>query len=555
MSRFVNTGRILPFAAFLFFSSISLVLWQMQIAYERVTLQRHTATTSQQLQIRIEGLVKSRLAALNLLADRWVERVPPDFSQERFMAFSEALFRHYPGFAAINWIDSQGNLQWSYAGDPRETPVVSKNLHHHPTPGYRESFEKARQGLEPSITPTVEIEQGKTGFEVFIPLLHDNSIQGYLNGVFWVEQIICASLPDYLLYDFSIRIFEEDRLVYSSEEAQRASAQAGEQRDIILGERKWQLELERKRDLGSAIYSHNLTFLTFGLLLSAGLSMLFHLLLKKMEMYRKSRDEAIHEVRERAKAEKALRENEEKLERLLAEINTRNSEMESFIYTVSHDLKTPIVTIEGFIGALREDFGDLITKESDRYLQYMSDAALKMESLIGDLLNLSRIGRVNGKREVFPLSEVIGEILRLLEQQIAERCITVHVQQDLPEVYGEKERIAQVVDNLLSNAVKYIGYDNPDPTIEVGFEALDGKNVFFVRDNGIGIEERYFEKVFQIFQRLPSGKRAGNGTGIGLAIVKRVVEHHGGKVWLSSEPGKGSTFFFTLSNGIADHGH
>ncbi|HBZ57093.1 MAG TPA: hypothetical protein DEO88_16940 [Syntrophobacteraceae bacterium] len=124
----------------------------------------------------------------------------------------------------------------------------------------------------------------------------------------------------------------------------------------------------------------------------------------------------------------------------------------------------------------------------------------------------------------------------------------VDVSSDLPVVYGERKRISQLFDNLLSNAIKYLGKDNPNPCIGLGCREQAGEMVFFVRDNGIGIEERYFSKIFQIFERLPAAKQAGDGTGIGLTIVKRIVESHGGRIWLESQPGRGSTFFFTLAN-------
>ncbi len=118
-------------------------------------------------------------------------------------------------------------------------------------------------------------------------------------------------------------------------------------------------------------------------------------------------------------------------------------------------------------------------------------------------------------------------------------------------VYGEKKRLVQLMENLLSNAVKYVGKENPSPRIELGVQARDGRKVFFVRDNGIGIEKIYFEKIFEVFQRLPPAKKIEEGTGIGLAIVKRIVEHHGGRIWLESEPGQGTTFFFTLKDAEA----
>jgi len=178
----------------------------------------------------------------------------------------------------------------------------------------------------------------------------------------------------------------------------------------------------------------------------------------------------------------------------------------------------------------------------------MSDAARKMELLISDLLDLSRIGRLTEKKTEFPFAALVKDVTRGLQPQIKAQGIEVNIQQALPIIYGERRRLGQVMDNLLANAVKYIGKDNPSPRIDIGVEEQDGRKAFFVRDNGIGIEERYFDKIFQIFQRLPSSKRIGEGTGIGLTIVKRIIEHHGGMVWLASEPGKGSTFFFTLKD-------
>ncbi len=138
------------------------------------------------------------------------------------------------------------------------------------------------------------------------------------------------------------------------------------------------------------------------------------------------------------------------------------------------------------------------------------------------------------------------KVLKKLQHLIDESGVTLNVEKGLPLVYGEMERLGQVMENLLSNAVKYIGKDNPSPRIDVGVREQGGQKVFFVRDNGIGIEKRYDKKIFEIFQRLPAAKKSAEGTGVGLTIVKRIIEHHDGDIWLDSEPGKGTTFFFTL---------
>ncbi|OPL15337.1 MAG: hypothetical protein AVO38_10725 [delta proteobacterium ML8_D] len=247
--------------------------------------------------------------------------------------------------------------------------------------------------------------------------------------------------------------------------------------------------------------------------------------------------------------EEELRKNEKRLNDLLAEVAAKNEELDSFVYRVSHDLKTPIVTIDGFVGALREDFGDVLLEDGEKYLGYISDAARKMEILINDMLALSRIGRITRRKTKFSFADLVENAVSALQSKIKALGIVVNIQKDLPVIYGEKMRLARVVDNLLTNAIKYVGKNNFSPRIDIGVEEQDSQKAFFVRDNGIGIEKKDFEKIFQAFQRLPSAKKeVGEGTGVGLTIVKRIIEHHGGKIWLISELGKGTTFYFTLKD-------
>jgi len=354
-----------------------------------------------------------------------------------------------------------------------------------------------------------------------------------------------------ILTDFWIRLYEADRLIYTNEEQSHSNPKKDNLhvlRGIHFPGKTWQLELFPKADLYPPKVVRNPGLLAFGLFISAILSLLLHFLNHRMQMYRQARDHALHEVSERKRAQEALKKNEKKLEALLTELAAKNAELETFVFSVSHDLKTPIVTIEGFMGALREDFGNLISEEGEKYLNYIGDATQKMELLINDLLELSRIGRLRLKKTEFSLADLIQETITGLQPQIEARNIQVTVSQDLPLVYGEKKRLTQVMENLLSNAIKYIGKENPCPRIEVGAQEQDNQMVIFVRDNGVGIEKTYFEKIFDVFQRLPSAKKIEQGTGVGLAIVKRVIEYHEGKVWVESEPGKGTTFFFTLKN-------
>jgi signal transduction histidine kinase len=545
----LHLKKLSPFFAFLIFGSISVLLWQNQNRHERELVLRHTETSSEQIRIRIEGLMNARMASLELLAERWVERVPPDFSQTRFLDFAEMFYSHYPGFTGINWIDPTGVVRWVFPKENNERVID--------TPIFKPQDSRVQKKFhilhsdESIVTPCMEIIQGGLGYNTFLPLVYSGKIQGYLNGVFQVKQIVDICLAKDIFKDFWVHLYETDQLIYTNE--QQSDGNPGKNglkilRKIQFPGKIWRLNLIPKAIVYPSGMAWKVFVLIFGLVISATLSLLLHLLLERMQMYRQARDQAFQEIKERKRTEKALIENEKKLEATLAELADKNTELETFVYTVSHDLKTPIVTIEGFIGALREDFGNLIDENAEKYLNYMSDASRRMEILINDLLYLSRIGRLPERKIEFSFDDLMKKVLTTLQPYIDESGVILKVEKDLPLIYGEMERLSQVMENLLSNAVKYIGKENPAPRIDVGAIEQGGQKVFFVRDNGIGIEKNYYQKIFEIFQRLPAGKKIGEGTGVGLTIVKRIIEHHGGKIWLESELGKGTTFFFTLKD-------
>jgi signal transduction histidine kinase len=234
---------------------------------------------------------------------------------------------------------------------------------------------------------------------------------------------------------------------------------------------------------------------------------------------------------------------EEERERLITELEARSAEMERFTYTVSHDLKSPLITIQGFLGLLEKDAmaGDIAQMQTD--ITYIRAAATTMQRLLNELLELSRIGRVVNPLTEVSLRELAQEAVTLVSGQITARGVQVHIAPDLPVVVGDRPRLLEVLQNLLDNAVKFMG-TQPQPCIHFGVRRDAQETVCYVRDNGIGIEPRYHEKVFGLFERLDS---ASDGTGIGLTLVKRIIEVHGGRMWVESAgEGHGSTFCFTL---------
>jgi PAS domain S-box-containing protein len=232
-------------------------------------------------------------------------------------------------------------------------------------------------------------------------------------------------------------------------------------------------------------------------------------------------------------------------EKLIQDLEVRNAELERFTYTVSHDLKSPIVTIQGFMGFLEKDAlnGDMERLRHD--IQRIKTATHKMHTLLGELLELSRIGRLMNPPEEVPFASIIQEAMGNVDGQLNNGKVTVSFSLALPTMYGDKARLVEVIQNLLDNACKYMG-DQPNPHIEVGCEAgSDGKTVFFVRDNGMGIDPRYHQRIFGLFDKLDPKTE---GTGVGLAVVKRIVEVHGGRIWIESDGlGHGTTFCFTLA--------
>jgi signal transduction histidine kinase len=228
---------------------------------------------------------------------------------------------------------------------------------------------------------------------------------------------------------------------------------------------------------------------------------------------------------------------------LISELESKNAELERFTYTVSHDLKSPLFTIRGFLGYLEQDAlsGNRERMKSD--IQRITDATDRMHRLLNELLELSRVGRIRNEMIFVPFEELAREAAELVQGRIMERGIAVHIDAHLPIVYGDRQRLLEVVQNLVDNAAKFMG-DQLQPRITIGQQGEEqGKPIFYVRDNGIGVPLEHHERVFGLFNKLDIKT---DGTGIGLALVKRIVEVHGGRIWVESEAGKGSTFFFTL---------
>ncbi len=231
---------------------------------------------------------------------------------------------------------------------------------------------------------------------------------------------------------------------------------------------------------------------------------------------------------------------EEKLKQTMADFARSNAELEQFAYVASHDLQEPLLTITSFAQLLAKHYKGKLDKDADEFIDYIVDGGTRLQSMINDLLMYSRVGTRGKPFELTDCEMIFDQAVANLKAAIEESGAVV-THDPLPTLMADSSQMVQVFQNLISNAIKFRSKETP--RIHISTEQKGNDWVFSVRDNGIGIAPEFFETIFMIFQRLHSEYP---GTGMGLAICKKIVERHGGRIWVESEVGKGSTFYFTI---------
>jgi light-regulated signal transduction histidine kinase (bacteriophytochrome) len=244
----------------------------------------------------------------------------------------------------------------------------------------------------------------------------------------------------------------------------------------------------------------------------------------------------MQDVEEERKKTEALNENLIKI----------NKELEMFAYVASHDLQEPLRKVYSFTELLEKRYGYLFDERAKKYMNYITSGANRMQHLIRDLLRFSRVGTSERPFKRFDLNSVFDQLLQDLSLKIDEKEAKIKID-NLPAIIADRTQIIQLWQNLLGNALKFCGEDTP--VIHIKAEEKENEWLFSIKDNGIGIQKEYADKIFVIFQRLHEREKY-EGTGIGLALCKKIVERHNGRIWFDSEPGEGSTFYFTISRNL-----
>jgi light-regulated signal transduction histidine kinase (bacteriophytochrome) len=268
-----------------------------------------------------------------------------------------------------------------------------------------------------------------------------------------------------------------------------------------------------------------------------------HLALRRLQKQIEAQNVQLQqEIAKSKSAEEALADRTVQLEHTNRELVALNAELDDFTNMASHDMQEPLRTLMAFSDLLRKDLGHSLSEQAAKDLAFIADAAKRMQALIQDLLALSRTGRAPQKKEKVSLRECADLALEALAMRVKETGAQI-IRDKLPEVWGDSTLLTQLYQNLIGNALKFCG-DQP-PVIQLTTEERDGFPVFGVKDNGIGIDSKYAQQIFQPFRRLHSHAEY-EGSGIGLAICRKIVGRHGGKIWVESEPGKGAHFRFTF---------
>ncbi|MEN7547401.1 ATP-binding protein, partial [Rapidithrix thailandica] len=235
---------------------------------------------------------------------------------------------------------------------------------------------------------------------------------------------------------------------------------------------------------------------------------------------------------------------EEEIKKRTQEIELRNQELEAFNYSVSHDLRAPLRAISGYSDILKEDYFELLDEEGKRVISIINNNVLKMHQLINEILKFSRLTRLNISKTNLKMKALFTESFqKLLQLEPPTRKIEFHIE-DVPDAHGDYTMISQLITNLMSNAIKYTR-PKTKTLIEVGSKRFNGQLAYFVKDNGVGFDMQYKNKLFGVFQRLHKDSEF-EGTGVGLAIVQRVIHKHNGHVWGEGQVDQGATFYFTL---------
>ena len=527
--------------------------WIVQTNQEAEHIDQVLQHANQTIASNVRSHLQYRVNALQRMALRWSDLGKPERSVWEHDAASYV--DHFGDFQALEWIDASNYARWI-------VPLVGNEQALNLDLGFeskrRAALEAAKASNGITMTNPINLVQGGKGFLVYCPIYRDQIFEGFILGVFRFDRLlehIRKRTDQWNRYQPSFKVGGEWVLRHHEE------TEAGEERLIhhyastTLYGVPWTIDLAASDQLMSEARS----FLkSFTLAIGLAVGVLLVVMTRQAQVLRwhavkmvATNQKLETEVAERKQAEQALQQRAEELER-------SNQELDDFAYVASHDLKEPLRGIHNYATFLIEDYEDKIDEDGVHKLHTLTRLSQRMEGLIDALLHFSRVGRVDLATEATDLNQNVANVIDSLHVSLNEQGVEVRIPKPLPTIHCDAIQVGEIFNNLITNAMKY--NDKPEKWIEIGYTQSDGHSQtdglteevtgihFYVRDNGIGIQEKHLASIFRIFKRLNRREKFGGGTGVGLTIVKKIVERHGGQIWVESQFGQGTTFHFTLQD-------
>lgn len=529
--------RFFPFLVGIVILAASIMLWNALYKGDQAHELRYLKLKADSVKHEINSKMTSRILALVRMARRLEDKGMP--SQAEWEADARLYVEHYAGYQGIAWVDPGFKVRWVVPGGGNGE-VVGRNLGFEPE--RLRALNAARERRDAAFTGQVDLVTGGRGFLACVPVFHRGELSGFIVGAFKSQELLADILQSVVHFGgYSISVLNGQEEIYNNSGAHgAASVEYSQEEKLDLFGATWVLRVGQGRE-DSLVEGSYLPWVVLlcgaflGLALGSSVYFAQKSASREKEANRANRELAL-EVAERKRAQ-------EEATTHASELTRSNAELEQFAYVASHDLQEPLRIVSGYVQLLQKRYAGKLDSNADEFISFAVDACGRMQRLISDLLAYSRVGREKEFGEV-GCGSIFSAALQSLKAVIDESGASV-TSDPMPTVRGDASQLEHLFLNLIGNAIKYRGASAPE--VHVSALLKNSEWQFSVRDNGLGIDPKYHDRIFVIFQRL-HGKGQYSGTGIGLAICKKVVENHKGKIWVESEQGAGSTFHFTIPN-------
>lgn len=516
---------------------ISIIIWQALITQEEISIKRTVKTEGIGIRKKIVLALEERILALERMGRRFEKR--RGTHQEEWKSDATNYYMHQPGYQAIEWIDTSFHVRWSV---PIKTNNSARNRSVRFGDLQRIAMKTVQRRGTATMTRSTELEQGGKGFLIYIPLYFDKNFSGFIRGVFGTQTLFQSILKEDISEGYSIAIYDGDTKIFKGyNDSSKTDGKWVQEFPVKIRGITWRVQVWPKSSLLANMQSQlPLVFLivsffiTFLLVLTAWLPQTARL--KAVETLALNQ-ELEKEITERKRAEG-------KLLHALEETKAASQAKSQFLSTMSHELRSPLNAVIGFSELLIIESGDKMTRE---LAPKINDSGRYLLAMIEDILDLDRIetGKVRLKADLTSINDLVSGVVSAWHPRLPEKfSINLEVDSTCGIISCDSTRIRQILNNLIDNAVKY---SPKGGTIRVQTQTNEDEIWIRVQDEGMGISHDGREAIFERFHQLEQGynRRAG-GLGIGLALARELMEMHGGRIWVESEEGYGSTFYVAL---------